>query len=113
MQYFATTVASSPKTPESATSKTTDESTISLSSDDDIIWVPQRSIQEESSILGESSGNVIGSIATNEGHGDQQLQCIVSKCNATLSYVFYNEQTQQEEETETNIVIPVSNKRIN
>ncbi|CAF1097053.1 unnamed protein product, partial [Rotaria sordida] len=100
MQYFATTVSSTPSTIDD----TNDMS--SSSSDDDIIWIPQRDIRDENSLLGESSRNVIGSIATNDGHGDQQLQCIISKSNANLSYVFYTEQTQQEEETDTNIVIP-------
>ena len=78
--------------------------------DDDPIWIPQQNIRDENSLLGQSSRSVIGSIATNGGHSDQQLQCIVAKSNATLSYVFYTEQTQQVEETETNIVIPVGVK---
>ncbi|CAF4612465.1 unnamed protein product, partial [Rotaria sp. Silwood2] len=101
MQYFATTVSST------STSSTVDNTNnILLSSDDDIIWIPQRDIRDENSLLGESSRSVIGSIATNDGYGDQQLQCIISKSNATLSYVFYTEQTQQEEETDANLVIP-------
>ena len=96
MQYFATTdYAASPSARSSS------------ASDDDIIWIPQRHIRDETSLLGVSTRSVIGSIATNDGYGEQQLQCIVSKSNATLSYVFYTEQTQQEEEADTNIVIPV------
>ena len=110
MQYFAKTISSSPAAPPS-NDETSNLSSILLSSasseDDDIIWVPQRDIRDESSLLGSSSRSVIGSIATNNGGSDQQLQCIVSKSNATLSYVFYTEQTQQEEEPDTNIVIPV------
>jgi hypothetical protein len=102
MQYFATTVSSS----SSTTENTSNLASILLSGDDDIIWIPRRDIRDENSLLGESSRSVIGSIATNNGCGDQQLQCIISKSNATLSYVFYTEQTQQEE-TDTNIVIPV------
>ncbi|CAF1993052.1 unnamed protein product [Rotaria magnacalcarata] len=98
MQYFATTISS--------LATVTDNTNDVLSPDDDIIWIPQRDIRDENSLLGESSRNVIGSIATNDGYGDQQLQCIVSKSNATLTYVFYTEQTQPEEETDTNIVIP-------
>lgn len=97
MQYFATTDSSDSSLTRSA-----------LPSDDDLIWIPQQNIRDETTLLGQSSRSVIGSIATNDGHGDQQLQCIISKSNATLSYVFYTEQTQQAEETETNIVIPVS-----
>ncbi|UJR27464.1 hypothetical protein I4U23_008751 [Adineta vaga] len=102
MQYFATTVSSS----DTTTANTNNPSSILQTSDDDIIWIPRRDIRDENSLLGESSRSVVGSIATNDGCGDQQLQCIISKSNATLSYVFYTEQTQQEEETETNIVIP-------
>ncbi|CAF3599141.1 unnamed protein product [Rotaria sp. Silwood1] len=101
MQYFATTVSST-----STLSTIDNTNNALLSSDDDIIWIPQRDIRDENSLLGESSRSVIGSIATNDGYGDQQLQCIVSKSNANLSYVFYTEQTQQEEETDTNLVIP-------
>jgi hypothetical protein len=105
MQYFATTISSS----SSNINDTNNLSSILLSpsSDNDIIWIPRRDIRDENSLLGESSRNVIGSVATNNGYSDQQLQCIISKSNATLSYVFYTEQTQQEEGTETNIVIPV------
>lgn len=110
MQYFATTI------PASATAKdmTNKLSSILLSSDDDdnddIIWIPRSDIRDENSLLGESSRSVVGSITTNNGDSNQQLQCIISKSNATLSYVFYTEQTQQEEETDTNIVIPVEKK---
>ncbi|CAF0759960.1 unnamed protein product [Adineta ricciae] len=106
MQYYATTVSSSSSSSNPSTENTNTLSSILLSSDDDIIWIPRRDIRDENSLLGESSRSVVGSIATNDGCGDQQLQCIVSKSNATLSYVFYTEQTQQEEETDTNIVIP-------
>lgn len=110
MQYFATTIPS--PSSSSSTTSTNDTSnnlaSILLSSEgDDITWIPRRDIRDENSLLGESSRSVIGSVATNNGSSDQQLQCIISKSNATLSYVFYNEQTQQEEETDTNIVIPV------
>jgi len=113
MQYFATTVSSS----SSTTNTTNNLSSIlllssSLSDHDDIIWIPRSDIRDENSLLGESSRSVIGSITTNNGSNDQQLQCIISKSNATLSYVFYTEQTQQEEETDTNIVIPVKIKKI-
>lgn len=97
MQYYATTDHSSPSNESSP--------------DAEIIWVPRQNIRDEESFLGESTRSVIGSIASNDGHSDQQLQCIISKSNATLSYVFYTEQTQQEEETEKNIVIPVSRDR--
>ena len=100
MQYFAKTISSS-------ISPVPDNTNDASSDDEDIIWIPQRDIRDENSLLGESSRSVIGSIATNTGGSDQQLQCIVSKSNATLSYVFYTEQTQQEEEPDTNIVIPV------
>ena len=110
MRYFATTVSSSPSSSNPSAENTNTLSSILLSSDDDIIWIPRRDIRDENSLLGESSRSVVGSIATNDGCGDQQLQCIVSKSNATLSYVFYTEQTQQEEETDTNIVIPVGRK---
>jgi len=110
MQYFATTVSSSSST--TTKDNTNNPSSILSSSDDDIIWIPRRDIRDENSLLGESSRNVIGSIATNDGYGDQQLQCIVSKSNATLSYVFYTEQTQQDEETDTNIVIPVYEEEV-
>lgn len=105
MQYFATTIPS----PSSSHNPNNNLSSILLSSrdDDEITWIPRRDIRDENSLLGESSRSVIGSIATNDGRSDQQLQCIISKCNANLSYVFYTEQTQQEEETDTNIVIPV------
>ncbi|CAF4359127.1 unnamed protein product, partial [Adineta steineri] len=86
--------------------KTNNPTSTLFSLDDDIIWIPRRDIRDENSLLGESSRSVVGSVATNDGCGDQQLQCIISKSNATLSYVFYTEQTQQEEETDTNIVIP-------
>lgn len=108
MQYFATTVP--PTTTESNDTKNT-LSSILLSSDNnddnDIIWIPRSDIRDENSLLGESSRSVVGSITTNNGSSNQQLQCIISKSNATLSYVFYTEQTQQEEETDTKIVIPV------
>lgn len=107
MQYFATTI---PFSSSSSHDPRNNLSSILLSSgddDDQITWIPRRDIRDENSLLGESSRNVIGSIATNDGRSDQQLQCIISKSNATLSYVFYTEQTQQEEETDTNIVIPV------
>jgi hypothetical protein len=93
MQYYATTASSS-----SLIDNTNNLTSILLSTDDDIIWVPQCDIRDENSLLGESSRSVIGSIATNDGYSDQQLQCIVPKSNATLSYVFYTEQTQQEED---------------
>jgi hypothetical protein len=79
---------------------------------DDIIWIPRQNIRDEDLLLGESSRSVIGSITSNDKHSDQQLQCIVSKSNATLSYVFYTEQTQRDEETEENIIIPVGDIEI-
>ncbi|CAF1319950.1 unnamed protein product [Adineta steineri] len=112
MQYFSTTVSSSSPPPTTTTTTTKAKEKINnptstlFSLDDDIIWIPRRDIRDENSLLGESSRSVVGSVATNDGCGDQQLQCIISKSNATLSYVFYTEQTQQEEETDTNIVIP-------
>jgi hypothetical protein len=109
MQYFATTISSS-----SIKDNTNNLSSILLSpssSDDDIIWILRSDIRDENSFLGESSRSVIGSITTNNGCNNQQLQCIISKSNATLSYVFYTEQTQQEEETDANIVIPVEIKK--
>lgn len=100
MQYFATTISSTDNsTKQPSTPPDIDEHK-------DIIWVPRCDIREESTILGESSRSVVGSITTNNGSCDQQLQCIISKSNATLSYVFYTEQTQ-EEMSDTNIVIPV------
>jgi hypothetical protein len=108
MQYFATTVSS---TSSSTTTNPINSSSILSSTDDDIIWIPRHDIRDENSLLGESSRSVIGSIATSDGYADQQLQCIVSKSNATLSYVFYTDQTQQEEETDANIVIPVCTKK--
>jgi hypothetical protein len=107
MQYYATTASSS----SSLIDNTNNLTSILLSTDDDIIWVPQCDIRDENSLLGESSRSVIGSIATNDGYSDQQLQCIVPKSNATLSYVFYTEQTQQEEETDADIVIPVKENK--
>jgi hypothetical protein len=100
MQYFATTVSS---TSSSTTTNPINSSSILSSTDDDIIWIPRRDIRDENSLLGESSRSVIGSIATSDGY--------VSKSNATLSYVFYTDQTQQEEETDANIVIPVCTKK--
>lgn len=112
MQYFAKTISSSSP---SSLGDTNDLSSLLLSStpsdDDDIIWIPRRDMRNENSLLGKSSRSVIGSIATNNGGSDQQLQCIVTKSNANLSYVFYTEQTQQEEEPDTNIVIPVEKYR--
>jgi hypothetical protein len=110
MQYFATTVSSSSSS-STKDNQTNLASILLASSDDDIIWIPRSDIHDENSLLGESSRSVIGSITTNNGCSDQQLQCIISKSNATLSYVFYTEQTQQEEGTDTNIVIPVKIKR--
>lgn len=105
MQYFATTIASADNsTEQSSTSNVTNDH-------NDIIWVPRCDIREESTLLGESSRSVVGSITMNNGSCDQQLQCIISKSNATLSYVFYTEQTQ-EELSETDIVIPVENMKI-
>lgn len=110
MQYFATTVSSSSSSSPPTKGNSHNLAAILLSADDDIIWIPRRDIRDETSLLGESSRSVVGSIATNDGCGDQQLQCIVSKSNATLSYVFYTEQTQQDEEADTNIVIPVGER---
>ncbi len=109
MQYFAKTISSSSSPSLDNTNKLSSIllSSALLSDDDDIIWIPRRDIRDENSLLGESSRSVIGSIATNNGDSDQQLQCIISKSNANLSYVFYTEQTQEEEEPATNIVIPV------
>jgi len=106
MQYFATTISSS-LSPTKDNTNNLSSILLSSSSSDDIIWIPRSDIRDENSLLGKSSRSVIGSITTNNGCNDQQLQCIISKSNATLSYVFYTEQTQQEEETDANIVIPV------
>jgi len=104
MQYFATTISSTDDTAkQSSTSNDIDDH-------NKISWVPRCDIREENTLLGESSRSVVGSITTNNGCCDQQLQCIISKSNATLSYVFYTEQTQ-EETTDTNIVIPVERER--
>ena len=108
MQYFATTIPFPSSSISSSHETSSNLASILLSSEgDDITWIPRRDIRDENSLLGESSRSVIGSVASNDGSSDQQLQCIISKSNATLSYVFYNEQTQQGEETDTNIVIPV------
>ena len=96
MQYYATT------------SYSTNSTTIpNSSSDNNFTWIPHQMSPEDSILPGEISRNVIGSITVNDLDNDQQIQCIVEKSNASLSYVFFTEQTQQEEESEKDIVIPV------
>lgn len=99
IQYYATTHNSKSSTHNSLSPESYNFS-----------WIPHQKSPEQDVLSGETSRNVTGNITLSDENSDQEIQCIVEKSNATLSYVFFTEQTQ-EEETEKDIVIPVSTEK--